>query len=79
VAEPAGHDAEARPSRQPGWREVLLVAGIAVVVVLGAQVITELLPTDVQRVGSGTPLLNVVLIVGTIAVLLRVAFGRKGG
>ncbi|MEO8436939.1 MAG: hypothetical protein ABI562_00665 [Chloroflexota bacterium] len=35
-----------RLGRQPGWREVLLVAAVAVAVVLGAAILTSLLPTD---------------------------------
>jgi FtsH-binding integral membrane protein len=63
-------------SRTFGWREVLLVAAIAVGAVLGAAVLTALLPTDLQRVIFHTPLLIAVLIVGTVFVLWRLA-GRR--
>jgi uncharacterized membrane-anchored protein len=78
VAEPVEPADEARPVKQPGWREVIVVAGLAVVAVLAAQVVTGLLPADLQRVVSGTPLLNIVLIVGTLVILVRVAIGRRG-
>ena len=54
-----------------GWREVLLVAGAVVGVVLGLAVGTSLLPADVQRVVFQTPLLIGVLVVGTAVVLVR--------
>ena len=53
-----------RVSRQPGWREVLLVAGAAVAIVLGAAVLTSILPTGLQEVVFHSPLAIVVLIVG---------------
>ena len=62
-----------RVGRQPGWREVLLVAGVAVAVVLGAAVLTSILPTDLQEVVFHTPLAIVVLIVGTGWLLWRIA------
>ena len=65
--------AEARPV---GWREVLIVAGIAVGVVLGAAVLTSVLPTEAQRAIFHTPLLIVVLVVGTGFVLWRIAARR---
>ena len=34
--------------RQPGWREALLVTAAVVAVVLGAAIVTSLLPTAVQ-------------------------------
>jgi FtsH-binding integral membrane protein len=62
--------------RQPGWREVLVVAAIAVAVVLGAAVGTSVLPTSAQEVIFHTPLTIVVLIVGTGWLLWRIA--RRG-
>ena len=53
-----------RVSRQPGWREVLLVAGAAVAVVLGAAILTSILPTGLQEVVFHSPLAIVVLIAG---------------
>jgi heme A synthase len=65
---------EARP--QPGWREALLVAAAVVAVVLGAAVVTSLLPTAVQAAIFHAPILIVVLIVGTGWVLWRISRGR---
>ena len=59
-----------------GWREVLIVAAIAVGAVLGAQFLTSALPVDLQRVIFHTPLLIVVLVVGTGFVLWRIAARR---
>lgn len=59
-----------------GWREVLLVAVVAVGVVLGAAILTAVLPTDAQRVIFHTPLLIGVLIGGTALVLWRIAARR---
>ena len=61
----------------PGWREVLTVAAAVVAVVLGAALITLLLPADFQRFVFHTPLVIGVLLVGTGFVLWRlVASGR---
>ena len=65
--------AEAKPV---GWRQVLIVAGIAVAAVLGAAILTAALPADAQRVIFHTPLLIAVLIVGTGFVLWRIAKPR---
>ena len=62
--------------RTIGWREVLLVAGAAVGVVLGAAILTAVLPTEAQRVIFHTPLLIGLLIVGTGLVLWRIAARR---
>ncbi len=59
-------------SRTPGLREALVVGGLTVVVVLIAAVITFLLPPEIGNVVFQTPLLIVVLIVGTAFVLLRI-------
>lgn len=62
--------------RQPGWREVIAVALVVAAVVLGAAVVTSLLPTTVQQVVFHTPLAIVVLIVGTGWLLWRIARRR---
>jgi hypothetical protein len=59
--------------RSPGWREVLLVSAAVVVVVLGAAVLTGILPTSAQRVVFHEPLLIGILIIGTVVVLWGVA------
>ena len=63
-------------ARATGWREVLVVAGLAVGVVLGAAILTAVLPTEAQRVIFHTPLLIGVLIVGTGFVLWRISSRR---
>ena len=63
-------------TRTTGWREVLIVAAIGVGVVLGAAILTAVLPTEAQRVIFHTPLLIGVLIVGTGFVLWRIATRR---
>jgi uncharacterized membrane protein len=63
-------------ARVIGWRQVLIVAALAVGVVLGAAILTAVLPTDAQRVIFHTPLLIGVLILGTGLVLWRIAAGR---
>jgi len=60
-------------ARQPGWREVLLVAAVVVLVVLGAAVLTSLLPVSLQDIVFHTPLAIVVLIVGTAWLLWRIS------
>jgi uncharacterized membrane protein AbrB (regulator of aidB expression) len=59
--------------RQPGWRDVLLVAIVVVAVVLGAAVLTSVLPTGAQEIVFHTPLAILVLIVGTGWLLWRIA------
>ena len=63
--------AEPRPERTPGWREVLVVATIVVVVVLGAAFITGALPAAGQDIVFRTPLAIVVIVVGTVGLLAR--------
>jgi FtsH-binding integral membrane protein len=58
--------------RQPGLREVLLAVAAVVVVVMLAAGATALLPGDGQAVVFHTPLLIVVLVVGTGLVLWRI-------
>ena len=62
--------------RQPGWREVALVAGAVVVVVMGAAILTSVLPSDIQQIVFHTPLAIVVLIVGTGWLLWRISRRR---
>jgi hypothetical protein len=62
--------------RSVGWREVLIVAAIAVGAVLGAAILTAVLPTEAQRLIFHTPLLIGVLVAGTGYVLWRVAARR---
>jgi uncharacterized membrane protein AbrB (regulator of aidB expression) len=58
---------------QPGWREVLLVAAAAVAVVLGAAILTSVLPTSVQELVFHTPLAILVLVLGTGWLLWRIS------
>jgi hypothetical protein len=59
-----------------GLREVLVVAGLTVAVVLGAAVATSLLPKGLQEIVFKTPLLIAVLIGGTAALLWGIARPR---
>ncbi len=63
-------------ARDAGWREVLAVAAMAAAVVLGAAILTAVLPPDVQRVVFHTPLLIGVLVLGTGFVLWRISSRR---
>jgi FtsH-binding integral membrane protein len=58
--------------RQPGLREVLLLAAAVIVTVLLAAGVTALLPREGQGVVFHTPLLILVLVVGTALVLWRI-------
>jgi FtsH-binding integral membrane protein len=62
--------------RHAGLREVLVLAGAAVAVILGAAVLTALLPAELQSVVFRTPLLIVVLIAGTALALWLVVRPR---
>ena len=59
--------------RQPGWPQVLAVAAVIVIVVLGAAVATSVLPSGVQDVVFRAPAAIIVLIVGTGWLLWRIA------
>ncbi len=59
-----------------GGRQVLLAGAAAVAAVLGAAILTSVLPTEAQRVIFHTPLLIAVLIIGTGLVLWRIASRR---
>lgn len=72
-AVPADRLAGGSPTRQPGLRDVLLVAGAVVVTVLAAAAVTAVLPPGVRSLVTDTPLAIFVLIAVTVAVLLRVA------
>lgn len=50
-----------------------MVAGAAVVVVLGAAILTSVLPTGAQEIVFHTPLTIIVLIVGTGWLLWRIS------
>ena len=71
MADPAP-DGRPASSRQPGVREVLLVAAIVVVAVLAAAALTAVLPRDAQAVVFHTPLLIGVLVLGTAVILWRI-------
>lgn len=60
-----------------GWRQVLIVSAAGVAAVLGAAILTAVLPVDAQRVIFHTPLLIGVLIVGTGYVFWRIAVTRR--
>lgn len=62
-----------RPARQPGWREVVLLAVAAVAVVLGAAIATSFMPDGVQQLVFHTPLAIAVLVIGTGWLLWRIA------
>jgi hypothetical protein len=64
------------PRQQPGWPQVVLVAGAVVAVVLGAAALTGMLPGPLQRAIQDGPVLIGVLIVGTGWLLWRIAHGR---
>jgi len=59
-------------ARQPGVREVLLVATAVVILVLVAAGFTALLPREGQQIVFHTPLLIAVLLGGTGFVLWRI-------
>jgi uncharacterized membrane protein len=64
------------PRRQPGWLQVALVAASVVAVVLGAALLTGVLPAPIQRAIHEGPVLIGVLIVCTGWLLWRIAHGR---
>ena len=68
-----GPDGTPSPDRKPGLREALLVGELVVVVVLLAGVATSLLPGDARDLILRTPLLILVLLGGTAAVLWRIS------
>jgi len=68
--------ADTPSGRQPGWREVGVVALAIVAVVLGAAVLTSVLPTSLQEIVFHSPLAILVLIIGTGWVLWRISRRR---
>jgi uncharacterized membrane protein YcaP (DUF421 family) len=62
-------------ARQVGWREVLIVAAIAVGIVLAIDVVTTKVPA-LQDFVTRTPLVVVALIAGTAWLLWRIATRR---
>ena len=64
------------PRPQPGWPQVAVVAASVVVVVLGAALLTGLMPDPIQRAIYDGPVLIGVLILGTAWLLWRIAHGR---
>ena len=60
-----------------GWgiaiRDVLVVLGVVVAAVLGAAILTGILPDGLRRVILDTPLTIVVLVVVTTWILWRIA------
>jgi hypothetical protein len=73
VVEP---DAPRRQREQPGWPQVVLVAAAVVGVVLGAALLTGLLPAPIQRAIYDGPVLIGVLLIGTAWLLWRIARGH---
>lgn len=61
------------PRRTHGLREALLVGELVVVIVLLAGVATYLLPGDARDLILRTPILILVLLGGTAAVLWRIS------
>jgi hypothetical protein len=59
-------------ARQIGWREVLIVAAVAVGIVLVIEVMTTIVP-GLRDTLNATPLLAIVLIVVTAWSLWRIA------
>lgn len=62
-------------TRQIGWREVLVVAVVAVAVVLGIDVLTTSVPA-LKEVVTGTPLVVALLVAGTAGLLWWLAARR---
>lgn len=62
-------------SRSVGWREVLLVAVVAVAVVLGIDVVTTSVPA-LKDLVTGTPLVVVLLVTATAGLLWWLAARR---
>jgi hypothetical protein len=73
VADDRLPDRATPPRRSPGLREALLIGELVVVGVLLAGVVTYLLPGDARDVVLRTPLLILVLLGGTAAVLWRIS------
>lgn len=65
--------------RAIGFKEVVGVAAVSVVVVMGAALLTSLLPPEGQAIVFRTPLLILVLLIGTGAALWRISRPRPPG
>lgn len=64
------------PARQPGVREVALVALAVVAVVAAAALLTGVLPDPLRAAVLDGPVLIGVLVIGTAWLLWRIARGR---
>jgi hypothetical protein len=62
-------------TRTVGWREVLIVAAVAVAAVLAAQVVATLVP-PIGALMRATPVIVVLMVVVTGWVLWRIAARR---
>ena len=60
-----------------GWREVLLVGGIIVLIVLGISLVTTILPDGPRWVIFQSPLAIIVIAVGTVLVLASLLRGSR--
>ena len=60
---------EPTAARVYGWREVLLVGGAIVAIVLGISLVTTILPDGARWVVFQSPLAIIVIGVGTVLVL----------
>jgi len=60
---------EPTTARVYGWREVLLVGGAIVAIVLGISLVTTILPDSARWVVFQSPLAIIVIGVGTVLVL----------
>jgi hypothetical protein len=69
--------ADRPPDRSPGWLRAMVVGGLAVDAVLVTAALTFLLPPAVGDVVFRTPLLILVLIGGTAAVLWTITRPRR--
>jgi ABC-type amino acid transport system permease subunit len=65
----------AESNRAIGWREVLIVAAIAVAAVLAVDALATFVPA-VGAVFSGTPVIVILLFIASAVVLWRLA-GRR--
>ncbi len=71
------------PIREPtaariyGWREVLLVGGIIVAIVLGLSLLTTVLPDGARWVVFQSPLAIIVIALGTVLVLAGLLRGSR--
>jgi hypothetical protein len=74
--EPSGADGAAHERPAPGWLRALVVGGLTVDAVLAAAVVSFLLPSSLGDVVFRSPLLILVLIVGTAFVLWTITRPR---